>query len=69
MSAAQQELQREAQEGRYLAHFERRKQLTGELRSAYATALGCDQADVALTTCTSEGMAQTIGGLALRPGR
>jgi selenocysteine lyase/cysteine desulfurase len=67
-SAGAQELAREAEEGRAWAHFERRRQLAGELRSAYATALGCDSAEVAITTSTSEGLAQTIGGLELGRG-
>jgi selenocysteine lyase/cysteine desulfurase len=66
--ASARELERELGEGRALAHFERRTELNGELRSAYATALGADPADVALTTCTSEGMAQVVGGLDLAPG-
>jgi selenocysteine lyase/cysteine desulfurase len=61
--ASARELERELAEGRAMAHFERRFELAAELRSAYATALGADPADVALTTCTSEGMAQVIGGL------
>jgi selenocysteine lyase/cysteine desulfurase len=68
VQAAAQELQRELSDGRSQAHFERRTELTGELRSAYAEALSCDTANLALTTCTTEGMAQTIGGLELRPG-
>jgi L-cysteine/cystine lyase len=66
--AAEQELGRELREGRAQAHFERRAELTGRLRAAYATALGCDAADVALTTCTTEGIAQTIGGLEFARG-
>ncbi|HUA75723.1 MAG TPA: aminotransferase class V-fold PLP-dependent enzyme [Solirubrobacteraceae bacterium] len=62
------ELEREARDGRVMAHFERRTELNGQLREAYARALGADPADVALTTCTSDGMAQVIGGLSLRPG-
>jgi len=62
------ELARELRDGRTQAHFERRAELNRQLRAAYATALGCDSADVALTTCTSEGIAQTIGGLALGRG-
>ena len=62
------ELGRELRDGRTQAHFERRFELARELRIAYAGVLGCDSADVALTTCTSEGIAQTIGGLALRRG-
>jgi len=66
--AATEELERECRDGRAIAHFERRSELSEELRSAYAAVLGCHAADVALTTCTSEGMAQTIGGLALGSG-
>jgi selenocysteine lyase/cysteine desulfurase len=66
--AAGEELAREAADGRTMAHFERRSELNGELRAAYAAALGCDPGEVALTTCTSEGIAQIIGGLDLGPG-
>jgi L-cysteine/cystine lyase len=66
--AASEELQREAEEGRTPAHFERRAELSGELRALYATALGCDTTDLALTTSTSEGIAQVIGGLELGHG-
>src|SRR5438128_2702704 len=61
-------LGREAQDGRALSHFERRFALADELRSAYAGLLGCKASDVALTTCTSEGIAQTISGLELGHG-
>ena len=63
--AATAELTRQLDEGRAQAHFARRGELNGELRGAYAAALGCETADVALTTCTSEGIAQAIGGLRL----
>jgi selenocysteine lyase/cysteine desulfurase len=66
--AASDELQRELSDGRSAAHFARRKELTEELRGAYATALGCAAGDVALTTCTTEGIALTIGGLQLEQG-
>jgi L-cysteine/cystine lyase len=66
--AATQELERELTDGRSQAHFARRKELTEELRAAYATALGCGPADVAVTTCTTEGIAVTIGGLGLGGG-
>jgi selenocysteine lyase/cysteine desulfurase len=62
------ELEREAAEGRAMSHFERRKELATELREAYAALLGCETHELALTTCTSEGMAQVIEGLELRPG-
>jgi selenocysteine lyase/cysteine desulfurase len=66
--ASARELERELGDGRAMAHFERRAELSAELRSAYATALGADPTDVALTTCTSEGMAQVVAGLDLAPG-
>jgi selenocysteine lyase/cysteine desulfurase len=66
--ASCEELDREAEAGRAHAHFARRFELAGELRAAYATALGCETEDVALTTCTSEGMAQVISGLELKQG-
>ncbi len=66
--AARAELERELSDGRTQAHFERRHELADALRGAYATALGADTADVALTTCTTEGMAQVVGGLELHPG-
>ncbi len=68
VQASARELERELSEGRAMAHFERRAELAVELRGAYATALGADAANVALTTCTSEGMAQVIGGLELGRG-
>ncbi|HEX4466845.1 MAG TPA: aminotransferase class V-fold PLP-dependent enzyme [Solirubrobacteraceae bacterium] len=67
--AARTELERELADGRAMAHFERRTELTDALRVAYATALGgCEPADVALTTCTTEGLAHVIGGLDLKAG-
>jgi selenocysteine lyase/cysteine desulfurase len=68
VAAARAELERQAQEGRHHSHVERRKELTGELRAAYATLLGCAPSEIALTTCTSDGLAQTIAGLRLGPG-
>jgi selenocysteine lyase/cysteine desulfurase len=68
VQASAEELEREAADGRTMAHFERRSELNDALRAAYARALGADAADVALTTCTSDGMAQVITGLALEPG-
>jgi selenocysteine lyase/cysteine desulfurase len=66
--AAADELRREAQDGRGRAHFERRLELNRQLRESYATALGCEPSELALTTCTSEGIAQVIGGLELGAG-
>ncbi|MHB8235775.1 MAG: aminotransferase class V-fold PLP-dependent enzyme [Solirubrobacteraceae bacterium] len=66
--AASAELQRELHDGRAMSHFERRTELTDALRAAYAAILNCDTADLALTTCTTEGIAQVIGGLELASG-
>jgi selenocysteine lyase/cysteine desulfurase len=68
VQAVAQELEREAADGRTMAHFERRNELNGALRSGYARALGAEAPDIALTTCTSDGMAQVIGGLSLSAG-
>ncbi len=66
--AAQEELGRELAEGRATAHFERRRELSEQLRAAYARALGREPDDLALTTSTSEGLAQVISGLRLGRG-
>jgi L-cysteine/cystine lyase len=68
VEAARAELERELAGGRAMAHFERRKELSEGLRGAYARALGCETADLALTTCTTEGMAQVVAGLGLGRG-
>jgi selenocysteine lyase/cysteine desulfurase len=68
VEAATDELARELVQGRTHAHFERRKELNAALRETYARALGAQPQDVALTTCTSEGIAQVIGGLELGSG-
>jgi selenocysteine lyase/cysteine desulfurase len=65
VDAAARELRREAERGRTSEHFERRTKCSDELRGAYAALLGCDAADLALTTCTTEGIAQVLGGLRL----
>jgi L-cysteine/cystine lyase len=62
------ELERELHEGRARAHFQRRSELSTALRGGYATVLGCAPEDVALTTCTSEGLSIVIEGLGLRSG-
>ena len=68
VAAVAAELEREARDGRTMAHFQRRTELNDGLRAAYARALGAEPADVALSTCTSDGMAQVIGGLPLGSG-
>ena len=67
--AARAELAREEAEGRSgMPHFLHRFELAGALRAAYAERLGCPPADVALTTCTTEGVGLALLGLDLRPG-
>jgi selenocysteine lyase/cysteine desulfurase len=68
VKASARELEREAADGRAFAHFERRRELNDALRAAYARTLGADSADVALTTCTSDGMATIVAGLELQQG-
>ena len=66
--AAAAELQREVEGGRAHQHFERREELNRSLRTAYASILGCAAEDIALTTCTSEGLTLVIDGLQLGSG-
>ncbi len=66
--AATAELQRELDAGRAHAHFQRRSELSTTLRQGYAGVLGCGPEDLALTTCTSEGLSIIIEGLGLRTG-
>ena len=66
--AAADELERELREGRAGSHFVRRGELCSQLRGAYARALSCEKHDVALTTCTTEGINQVLAGLQLEPG-
>jgi selenocysteine lyase/cysteine desulfurase len=63
--AGAEELLVEARCGRAGEHFERRHALAEQLRAAYSRALGCQSSDVALTTCTSEGLSCVIDGLGL----
>jgi selenocysteine lyase/cysteine desulfurase len=62
------ELLGEARRGRATEHFERRRELSDALRRVYARALGCEGSELALTTCTSEGLAIVIEGLGLGAG-
>lgn len=68
VAAARDELDRELTDGRAMAHFERTSELKDALRARYGALLGADPADVALTTGTTEGIAQVIVGLQLGPG-
>jgi len=69
VAAAHEELERQQRDGRWQAHFERRRELSDGLRTLYAQALGAHARDVALTTCTSEGMSTVIAGLGLARGQ
>lgn len=62
------ELQRELAEGRTSAGFRRRGELACQLRARYAGLLACAPEEVALTTCTSEGLFIVLAGLDLRAG-
>lgn len=66
--AGAEELQGEARRGRAGEHFERRHALADELREAYARALACEPRELALTTCTSDGLTSVIDGLDLGSG-
>lgn len=68
VAAADGELQREVRDGRFKAHFERRFELAGRLRAAYAALVGAAVEDVALTSSTSEGLATVVAGLDLGRG-
>jgi selenocysteine lyase/cysteine desulfurase len=66
--AGAEELLAEARRGRAGEHFERRGELSEKLRAAYANALACKPEELALTTCTSEGLSSVIDGLQLSEG-
>jgi selenocysteine lyase/cysteine desulfurase len=62
------ELTAQTEEGRLWPHFERRQALTADLRAGYASLLGCDVDDVAVTTGTSYGLGSILAGLDVGPG-
>jgi selenocysteine lyase/cysteine desulfurase len=68
LAAAAAELEHEARAGRTTAHWQRRGELAERLRIAYASVLCCEPSELALTTCTTEGLAVVIDGLGLRRG-
>jgi L-cysteine/cystine lyase len=49
-------------------YFEETMSLRDRARAGYASVLGCDPAEVALTGSTTDGVNTVIGGLDLRPG-
>ncbi len=66
--AVARELAAEVDDGRVMAHFERRFELMGELRTGYAELLGCTVDDLALCTGTSEGLGKVLAGMEIGPG-
>jgi selenocysteine lyase/cysteine desulfurase len=61
-------LDRAAAEGRFREYYDLKLDLATRQREVYAALLGADPADVALTTCTSEGVVRVLAGLDLGPG-
>ena len=68
VQAAQAEADAALREGRFRTRFERRRDMAVQLRSRYSALLGAEPNDVALTTCTTEGVARVLAGLDLGPG-
>jgi L-cysteine/cystine lyase len=68
VKAAREALESQEREGRFVTHFEARRDGHDRLRAAYARVLGCDVADVALKTSTSEGLGSVLAGMDLGPG-
>jgi L-cysteine/cystine lyase len=62
VEAVRDEVERQAVEGRHHAYFDRRAELAREQRAAYAGLLGCPPEELALTTCTTEGIATVVAG-------
>jgi selenocysteine lyase/cysteine desulfurase len=61
-------LDRAASEARTHDYYELKLELGERQRAAYAALLGAQAADVALTTCTSDGVVRVLAGLNLGPG-
>lgn len=68
VQATEDVLARAAAEGRGGAYFEARVERRRELRLAYAELLGAASEDIALTSCTSEGVARVLAAIELGPG-
>ncbi len=56
------------EQGRGTAYFEATLDRRTRLRDAYAALLHASSDDIALTTCTSEGIVRILGALDLQPG-
>jgi L-cysteine/cystine lyase len=68
LGAANAVLERAAADGRATAYLDAGEEARERQRTAYAALLRARPADVALTTCTSEGIVRVLGGLDLRAG-
>ena len=67
--AVRRRIDSEAEDGRCgRPYFEALMELAGQARAGYATVLGCEPTDVALTGSTTDGVNTVIGGLDLRAG-
>ena len=64
VDAVRREVERQAVRGRHAAYFARGLELRQEQRAAYAGLLGCAPSELALTTCTTEGIATVVAGFA-----
>ena len=62
VDAVRDEVERQADEGRHSDYFARRSSLVDRQRAAYAALLGCPPEELALTTCTTEGIATVVAG-------
>jgi L-cysteine/cystine lyase len=61
-------LDRAASDGRAKDYVERMIDLRARQRAAYAATLGAHESEVALTTCTSDGVVRVLAGLELGQG-
>lgn len=68
LRAATEVLELAADEGRAYSYFHRMLELREKLRASYGALLGAETDDVAITTCTSEGVARVLAGLELHEG-
>jgi L-cysteine/cystine lyase len=57
-----------ARSGRAGMYYKQTRTLATQRRAAYAALLSAEPGDVALTTCTSEGIVRVLTGLDLQPG-
>ena len=62
IDAVRDEVERQARDGRHAAYFARCAELRQGQRAAYAGLLGCAPEELALTTCTTEGIATVVAG-------